>query len=208
MKRMISALAIASLFASPVLAASYNFDVLYSGGGVAHLAPGSDDPNVVNLLPGDSFHWTIRSDSATYWTVVTGGYFFPLMAFNTGPAAERVGDYDLRLLNDGGEVFSAAEAGASNMWVHVGTNSVFLGTGLKFDEMRLSYTLSATTPQDPLNPADTYLNGLLPIFGAPEYNAFSPGITYAVPEPETYAMMLAGLGVLGAAARRRRPART
>ncbi len=30
------------------------------------------------------------------------------------------------------------------------------------------------------------------------------GITTAVPEPETYAMMLAGLGLLGFAARRRK----
>jgi hypothetical protein len=30
----------------------------------------------------------------------------------------------------------------------------------------------------------------------------------AVPEPETIAMLLAGLGVIGAAARRRAPART
>ena len=33
------------------------------------------------------------------------------------------------------------------------------------------------------------------------------GVTAAVPEPETYAMLLAGLGVVGTIARRRRPAR-
>lgn len=36
--------------------------------------------------------------------------------------------------------------------------------------------------------------------------AFGAGITPAVPEPETYAMMLAGLGVTALAARRRRQA--
>ena len=38
--------------------------------------------------------------------------------------------------------------------------------------------------------------------GAPAYLR----ITTAVPEPETYAMLLAGLGLMGAVARRRRPA--
>jgi len=37
-------------------------------------------------------------------------------------------------------------------------------------------------------------------------NAFGAGITPAVPEPETYAMMLAGLGITALAARKRRKA--
>ncbi len=107
MKRILTAAAIASLVSSPALAASYNFDVLYSGGGVAALAPGSDDPNTVNLQPGDSFDWTIRSDSSAYWSVLVNGNFFPLMAFATWPSGERIGDFDLNLLLDGTNVVNA-----------------------------------------------------------------------------------------------------
>ncbi len=51
---------------------------------------------------------------------------------------------------------------------------------------------------------DTTILGLLPIFGAPEQNPFSPGISYGViPEPSSFAMVALGsIGLLGAARRR------
>lgn len=42
--------------------------------------------------------------------------------------------------------------------------------------------------------------------GMPEYGAFVGNVTAAIPEPTTYALLLAGLGVVGAVASRRRAA--
>jgi len=207
----------AALLSLPSVAATYNFDVIYSGNGISSLAAGSDDPVGVNLQPGDSFSWNIQAIPNAYWQVDTGGGFFPLMAFFTVPGAARTGDYTLDLSLAGSSVYSESQTGSMNWWVHVGTNTVYLDAGLKFDDMHLNYTLTSAFLgiDDPANPgttivsdipADTNLQGQLPIFGAPELNQFSPGISFtgAVPEPETYAMLLVGLGVLGFLSRRRK----
>jgi hypothetical protein len=163
--------------------------VLYFGQGVATLALGSDDPNSTTLVDGDTFQWSITAQNGGYWKVVAGGDFFPLMAFATNPDGERTGNFTLQLFNDSVEVFNLSEIGASNQFVHVGTNTVALSTGLIFDEMRLDYMLTAAV-DDSFQPIDSTLYGLLPIFGAPESNQFFPGIEYVVPEPGTVSLTL------------------
>lgn len=192
-------------------AADYHFDVLYSGMGNATLNAGSDDPEGLSLFEGDTFSWAITAQGADVWTVVTGGDFFPLMAFAVNEPGDRIGDFTLTLSNGGSAVFTTGETGAINSEVHLGTNAISLGTGLVFNQMYLQYSLTQATElendaadPDNLQHIDSTLYGLLPIFGAPEQNKFSPGIVYApVPEPETWAMLLAGLGLVGAAVRRR-----
>jgi PEP-CTERM motif len=127
------------------------------------------------------------------------------MAFAVAESGKRTGDFTLTLLNNRVEVFTQSETGSQQAQVHVGTNQIVLNAGLVFDQMVLDYHLTAavTDDQDAL-PVNTTLQGLLPIFGAPEMNTFSPGIVYApVPEPTAAWLMIAGLAGLGFAARRR-----
>lgn len=102
----------------------------------------------------------------------------------------RVGDFLLVLGFQGTDVFTYSEVGAVNEEVHIGTNAVTLVQGLLFDKISLTYQLNsaleiATSAADPndLQPITSTPNSLLPIFGAPEMNQFSPGIVYVVPEP-------------------------
>lgn len=206
LQRSLTALTAAVAFlALPVQAADYQFDVLYMGNNMAGLSFGSDDPDGTVLSAGDSFEWNITAQGADFWTVVTGGGFFPLMAFGTQEPGYRIGDYTLTLWRSGGDVFSTSEFGASNSFVHVGTNSIVLDTGLQFDRMQLVYQLTeahedpdeAEDFNNPL-PIDTTLVGRLPIFGAPEMNLFSPGIIYGpVPEPSAWMLLAAGLLATG-----------
>jgi hypothetical protein len=187
---------------------SYTFDVLYEGNGLASLAPGSDNPIGTNLLPGDSFVWDIKDQIGAPWTVVTGGSFFPLMAFGVNEVGARFGDFTLTLSLNGASVFTDIETNVENRFVHVGTNSITLPTGLVFDEMNLVYSLTSSSTTDisgnPTgDPTNSTINGLLPIFGPPEL-AFAPNIT--VPEPHSVALLALGAGAFGAARRRRRAA--
>ncbi len=189
----------------------YRFQVQYSGSGQAALDPGSaDDPVGTTLHDGDSFAWTIRATGDGAWHVVAGGDFFPLMAFGVDEQGERTGDFTLTLRLDGVDVFTLTELGAVNNYVHVGTNSITLATGLVFDEMHLDYLLttaieSADLAADPgnLKSIGSTINGLVPIFGTPDRNAFYPGITYtsAVPEPGSLAILISGMAVVAGARR-------
>lgn len=217
----IAVAAASCLLASAAWSADYQFDVNYSGNGVAALAPGSQDPLVSILLPGDSFTWTINALNNYQWSVLNGGDVFPMMALGVSESADRTGSFVFQLFNDGLEVFSKVESNSLQSLVHMGTNTITLPTGLVFDSWKLQYSLisavEVTTVEDPDNPGSfidvrggsttSSLNTLLPIFGMvdnTEVANSSTTIFAPVPEPETYAMLLAGLGIIGAVARRRK----
>lgn len=213
-------LAIAAAVASLAMSAQagnanyYNFDVLYSGNNNAVLADGSDNPDGQSILDGDGFLWTITAQAGAEWRVIDTAGYFPLMAFAAHDEGARDGDWTLTLKNNGADVFMTSEANSIQQYLHMGTNTIDLTAGLVFDVMELNYTLNSFMPGGPPDAemqdldepgSDNVIQGLLPIFGAPEMNTFSPGIIYApVPEPSTYALLAAGLAVVAGVARRRR----
>jgi len=146
----------AGLVASAAWAADYQFHVIYSGDGVTTLAPDSQDPTASVLVAGDTFIWTISAIDGYQWSVLSGGSVFPMMAFGVSEAAERTGDFEFQLFNDGLEVLNVSEMASSQSLVHMGTNAIDLPTGLVFDFWQLSYALTsaievASVP-DPDNP--------------------------------------------------------
>ena len=199
-------LAIVGILSSACLAAhaaAYNFTVNYSGGNVATLAAGSDDPLTTTLQPGDSFVYTLTAAGVGQWTTLTSASIFPLFALSVSESGNRVGDFTLDFLSGASTVFTYSEVGASNSFVHLGTNSVSLVSGLVFDTFRLSDVITSD------DTTGSTANSLLPWPGlAPE--SYKPNdIAFnvnAVPEPATYALLIAGLAAVAGVTRRRRRA--
>lgn len=205
-----------SLLAFPAWSADYEFNINYNGNGVADLAPNSQDPRLTVLLPGDNFTWAINAQDNFQWSVLNGGDVFPMMAFGVSESAYRIGNFVFQLFNDGQEVFSVQESSSLQSQVHMGTNTISLPTGLVFDSWKLNYSLISAieviTVEDPDNPG-SYIEvqgssitsspyTLLPIFGTLDTNTSTTTIyAAAVPEPESYAMLLAGFCIIGALAR-------
>ncbi len=196
LKYAISGTALALVLAAPASAATYNFNVIYSGNDTAALAGGSDDPLTTLLMAGDTFTYRLTAAGAGQWTTLAAGSIFPFFALNVNPAGTRTVDYVLDLNNNGGSVFNDTQNGASNSFVHLGTNTVAFGAGLVWDEYELTATILAGS-----DPATA--QGLLPWPGQGPEN-YSPNfIRYdgAVPEPATWAMLILGFGLAGAGVR-------
>ncbi len=180
-------------------AAAYNFSVLWNGT-TASLAGGSDDPLTTTMNAGDSFTYSLSATGGGKWNTILAGSLFPLFSMPLAESGTRTGDLSLNLLNGVTNVFSYSENGASNSFVHLGTNTVSIASGLMFDSWVLNYNiLTADTTSTPTS--------LLPWPGNAPEAQFGDNITFTaggVPEPATWALMISGFGLVGATLRRRK----
>lgn len=205
-----AAIAAMMLVSGAANATAYNFVVDYSGSEVAALAAGSDDPLATTLLAGDSFTYTLQATNGGHWNTISDGAIFPFFALSVSECGTRTGDMSLSLNNGAASVFSTSENGISNSCAHVGTNTVALTNGLQFDKFVMTYSLlTAVDSGDNTLAIGSTSTSLLPWPGqSPEM--YSPSVisytagTGGVPEPASWALMIAGFGLAGATLRRRR----
>ena len=195
-----AAAVLALAMSGSAFAANYNYNVIYSGANIAALAPGSDDPLATVLMTGDTFTYQLTAAGAGEWTVLTNSAVFPRFALS-GDFGPTTITYNLTLNQNAGSVFSFGET-AGVCCAHLGTNFLALPMGLVFDQWSLVGTVDSTGNTGPSLSLLPWPN-LGPEIYAPGDLSFASG---AIPEPASWVMLIAGFGLVGFAARRRRTA--
>ncbi len=193
--------AVALLLSSAATAAPYNFSLTYDGSATS-LNAGSDNPVGTNLAVGDTFSYQLNAAGNDYWQLNSGGSHFPFLAFLTSDFGTRTANYTLTLLLGGVSQFSTSEAGVTNSYIHIGSNTVNLAGGLQFDQILLNYDLLSSS-----NSNNRIANVAWPS-GVP-FSSFQ-NIVYVdnvsqVPVPGTLALL--AIGLLGAGVVRRHKAK-
>ena len=204
-----SVIAISSI-ATQASAASFLYNVNYDDAGVATLGTGSDDLQAIDLVAGDRVIYTLTATGLNRWRVLNNIQSNVTFAVLASDSASRQVDVDLFLKLNGTSVFSQSDRDINNSFTHLGPNTTSLSAGLQFNQVVFDLTLlSAVDPDDANINVGTRISSLLPILGPPQQQdgiVFGPSEISAVPEPATWALMILGLGVTGAAMRRERKA--
>lgn len=194
--------------ATPSWATHYDFSLTWNGLSSSYsVNSGATNPVGVNIALGDSFVYKLFAANDDFWRVISGGEFFPFLAFSAPNSARRIVDVSLKLFDDGIEVFSWLDHSEIHSHSdHMGTKTIALSTGLEFDQAVLDYELISLTPGY-FGDVSTIANIAWP-YGVP-FAYFDGGtrIKYidnrnSVPEPATLALF--SLGLLGISALRRR----
>ena len=226
MKKILCSIAALASFSGAAQAATYVFDVNYSGGNNAALASGSDNPLGVTLSAGDSYTYSLSATGAGEWTTLSSGSIFPFFSLY-GPFNSSVADISLTLSNNGISVLNFAEAGIAirnagpvkeigffmNYAPGVGDPATISALDIN-GNVFASYDLTALAPISTpggfnafefrgIRSDQTDIYGLR--FGGSYIllTGTANGVPIGVPEPAAWAMMLAGFGLVGSALRRR-----
>ena len=200
MKKILCSIAALASFSGAAQAATYVFDVNYSGGNNAALASGSDNPLGVTLSAGDSYTYSLSATGAGEWTTLSSGSIFPFFSLY-GPFNSSVADISLTLSNNGISVLNFSQAGIGTCCGHIGTNTVSFAGGLVFDKIELVSSIISTGASAPAFSLLPWPGDALEVY-RPDLISYTQG-NGAVPEPAAWAMMLAGFGLVGSAMRRR-----
>lgn len=207
-KGLFAAIAALAMGAGAADAATYTFDVTYTGGGSASLAAGSDDMLAVAPVNGDVINYTITaSPSGAYWTTLQDGSSLLISGAIGDLLGAANGGFDYSAAFVLGGVTQYGESGsAAQCCVDLGPRSLDFPSGMSFDTF--SETLTLTSVPGPVTFYSILPSwpGEAPEIAAPDVFAFSSPA--AAPEPATWGMMLLGVGGAGAMLRRRRPAAT
>ncbi len=177
------------LFSSTLLAASFTYDFTYNGSTVTTNASAAG--SVLNI--GDNVQATFRAEGDDYWQASAGAFIWtPIVVQDSG---SRAGDLFWQFSLDGTVVQTGSLLDIATACCHVPSHFI-VASSIAFDELFWTYAHEASTATQ--NVLGALIPSQFPVSGTTDY------IPVAIPEPESYAMLAAGLGLLALMVRRRR----
>ncbi|HEX2814957.1 MAG TPA: PEPxxWA-CTERM sorting domain-containing protein [Phenylobacterium sp.] len=196
-------MALALTFGAGIAAANasvFNFDVIYTGGGNAVLAPGSDDMLGVGPVQGDTINYSITASGGQWKTIAPGGpSIFGALGDFLGDFGQVSFDYNYAF-NFHGAAQSTGSGSGSQGDADIGPRQIFYASGMNFDNF--SETLLVTSATQVLTFVSLLPSwpGNSPEAGSPDTIVFTRS---GVPEPAAWALMILGFAGVGASLRRR-----
>lgn len=200
-KALVATVAALSAFAS----AAHSTELIVNGGFESDNHPGS-----FTMLSSGLTGWSITAGSIdlinSYWQPGSGNYSIDLNGDSAATISQSFATVEGQLYNvsfrmagnpDGGGLTKSIKAGVTGL-----STFSFDGTGATRGMMNWesrNFSFVAASGISTL----TFVGGDTGAYGAALDNI---SVTAAVPEPETYAMLLTGLGLVGLLARRRKGA--
>jgi hypothetical protein len=184
-------------------ATAFSYDYTYDGSALTtnQTSEGSA------LAIGDVVNLTLHTQGTDFWSALAGQDLWA--PINMYESAHRMGDATWSFLMNGVVLDSGSYTGQDSSEAHI-INSTAPSIDVKFNQFQSSFTLTAYSLIDPgvttntLGPIFTIAEGSEAAGKGPFLSGFAPTYVASVPEPETYAMMVAGLGILGAVTHRRK----
>jgi hypothetical protein len=155
----------------------------------------------VQLAAGDTFDFRVMFEPGQQLTINNLHYIW-LFSYSSGPSTEVTGTGHFSFLDaSGNPLYTSITVTDTEGFVHFGQHYyawVFDPLPASFTVSGLEYVGTLDSYSDPAVVIRNYNDPAL-YFNADSYSVS----TTAVPEPEAYAMMMAGLGLLASVARRR-----
>ncbi|MFD1122643.1 PEP-CTERM sorting domain-containing protein [Methylophilus flavus] len=188
---VLSAALVAFLMTSSTYAASYSFN--YEASDSSHFQGVSGDFGS-NINIGDTVTFTLTASSGNAFSASIGDNIWAILGLLDSPISggTRYSDYSWSFYNQGALVGSGSSVNESTQSVHMGPYVLINFNGL-FDTYKWTATLNSSTTGNDNNAFDISLGYTSAQF-----------VATTVPEPETYALFLAGLTCFGLFARRKK----
>jgi|GEM_PF-963545 len=191
-----------SLITTGAYAASYSFNYEALASNQFQAVSGDFGSNI-NI--GDSVTFTLTTSAGNVFSASMGDSMFAILGLDSVGGGVRYSDYSWRFLQQGTEVGNGSSLNESTSSIHMGPLASINFNGL-FDTYVWTATLNSSTTGTNIATDIGYNAAPMPLYGG----TWQYGITSAqfmaatVPEPESYALFLAGLACFGLFARQKK----